>query len=41
MCIRDRYLNTAQKISDAQFVQMQQEEDEIPDAIRRLEANEA
>ena len=38
---RDQYLNTAQKISDAQFVQMQQEEDEIPDAIRRLEANEA
>ncbi len=37
---RDVYLNTSQKISDAQFLQIQQEEEEIPDAIRRLEANE-
>ncbi|MGN0291374.1 MAG: hypothetical protein ACI4C5_05530 [Lachnospiraceae bacterium] len=38
---RDSYLNTSQKISDAQFLQLQQEEEEIPEAIRRLEANEA
>lgn len=38
---RDLYLNTSQKISDAQFLQIQQEEEEIPNAIRRLEANEA
>ncbi len=38
---RDQYLNTSQKISDAQFLQIQQEEEEIPNAIRRLEANEA
>lgn len=37
---RDAYLNTSQKISDAQFLQIQQEEEEIPNAIRRLEANE-
>lgn len=38
---RDLYLNTSQKISDAQFLQIQQEEEELPNAIRRLEANEA
>ncbi|MCI8327246.1 MAG: hypothetical protein HFI37_05660 [Lachnospiraceae bacterium] len=37
---RDIYLNTSQKISDTQFLQIQQEEKEIPEAIRRLEANE-
>lgn len=37
---RDEYQNTEKKISDVQFVQMQQEEDTIPDAIRRLQTNE-
>lgn len=38
---RDLYLNTSKKISDAQFLQIQQEEKELPNAIRRLETNEA
>lgn len=38
---RDAFLNTSKKISDAQFAQMQQEEDEIPKAIKRLQSNEA
>lgn len=38
---RDLYLNTSQRISDAQFLQIQQEEKELPNAIRRLETNEA
>lgn len=38
---RDLYLNTSHKISDAQYLQMQQDEDEILDTIHRLEANEA
>lgn len=37
---RDAFLNTSKKISDAQFAQMQQEEDEIPRAIKRLQSNE-
>ncbi len=39
--MRDEYQNSEKKISDVQFVQMQQEEDEIPDAIVRLKENEA
>ncbi|MFP3155321.1 hypothetical protein LQZ18_13020 [Lachnospiraceae bacterium ZAX-1] len=38
---RDDYVNKAKKITDAQFAQMQQLEEEIPDAIKRLEANES
>lgn len=38
---RDEFLNTSKKISDAQFAQMQQEEKEIPNAIKRLKENEA
>ena len=38
---RDNYLHTTKKLSDAQFLQIQQDEKEIPEAIRRLEANEA
>lgn len=38
---RDEFLNTSKKISDSQFAQMQQEEDEIPKAIKRLQSNEA
>jgi len=37
---RDNYLHTTKKLSDAQFLQIQQDEKEIPEAIRRLEANE-
>ncbi len=37
---RDAFLNTSKKISDAQFAQMQREEDEIPRAIKRLQSNE-
>lgn len=37
---RDAYLNKAKTISDVQFAQMEQLEDEIPDAIKRLKANE-
>lgn len=37
---RDAYQNTEKKISDAQFMQMEQEEDRIPDAIVRLKSNE-
>ena len=37
---RDAFLNTSKKISDAQFAQMQQEGDEIPKAIKRLQSNE-
>ena len=39
--MRDNYHNSEKRISDVQFVQMQQEEDKIPDAINRLKANEA
>ena len=38
---RDAYLNKARTISDAQFAQMEKLESEIPDAVRRLQANEA
>lgn len=38
---RNDFLNSAKKLSDAQFAQMQQMEKEIPDAIKRLAANEA
>ena len=38
---RDEYQNSEKKISDAQFVQIQQEEEKIPDAINRLKSNEA
>lgn len=38
--MRDEYHNAEKKISDSQFAQMQQEEDSIPDAIRRLQENE-
>ena len=39
--LREEYQNTDKKISDAQFVQMQQNEDSIPKAILRLQSNEA
>lgn len=39
--MRDDYHNSEKRISDVQFVQMQQEEDVIPDAINRLKSNEA
>lgn len=38
---RTEFLNSAKKLSDAQFAQMQQEEKEIPAAIKRLTSNEA
>lgn len=38
---RDVYRKKVKTISDAQFVQMEQMEEEIPDAIRRLKTNEA
>ena len=38
--LRDEYQNSEKRISDVQFVQMQQEEDTIPDAIIRLQTNE-
>lgn len=37
---RDAYQNAEKKISDAQFMQMEQEESRIPDAIVRLRSNE-
>ncbi len=37
---RDKYKNSEKKISDAQFVQMQREEELIPNAIKRLRDNE-
>lgn len=38
---RNEYQNTERRISDVQFIQMQQEEDRIPDAILRLQSNES
>jgi len=38
---RNEYLNTSKKLSDVQFVMMEQMEADIPDAIRRLQTNEA
>lgn len=37
---RDAYQNAEKKISDVQFMQMEQEESRIPDAIMRLKSNE-
>lgn len=37
---KDEYLKTTKRLSDEQYAQIEQEADEIPDAIRRLEANE-
>ena len=37
---RNEFKNKAQRITDSQFAQMDQMEEEIPDAIKRLEANE-
>ena len=39
--LRDEYQNAEKKISDTQFARMQQEQDRIPDAIMRLQTNEA
>ncbi len=38
---RDAYLNKSQTISEAQFEQMEQLEDEMPDIIKRLQENES
>lgn len=38
---RNDYLNTSKKISDTDYVMMERMQDEIPDAIRRLQTNEA
>lgn len=38
---RDAYLNRTKTISDAQFVQMEQLENEMPEIIKRLQENEA
>lgn len=38
---RDVYRKKVKTISDAQFVQMEQMENEVPDAVRRLKTNEA
>lgn len=38
---RDIYRKKVKTISDAQFAQMEQLEDEVPDAVRRLKTNEA
>lgn len=38
---RDAYLNKSKTISDAQFAQMEQLEDEMPEIIRRLQSNES
>ncbi len=37
---RDQFLNTSKRISDAQFKMLQSQEDQIPDAIKNLRANE-
>lgn len=37
----NEFLKTEHQISDAQFAQLQEAEDDIPDAIKRLQANEA
>lgn len=37
---REEYKNAEKKISDVQFIQMQQEEERIPAAIKRLKENE-
>lgn len=38
---RTEFLNSAKKLSDAQFAQLEQREEEVPAAIKRLMANEA
>ena len=38
---RSDFLKTKNRISDSQYAQMQQLEDEIPRAIKRLEKNES
>lgn len=38
---RDVYRKKVRNISDAQFIQMEQLEEEVPDAVRRLKTNEA
>ena len=38
---RTEFLNSAKKLSDAQFVLLEQSEEKLPDAIRRLTENEA
>lgn len=38
---RNGFLNSTKKLTDAQFSQLEREEKEIPNAIRRLAANEA
>ena len=37
---RDTYLNTSKKISDVQFLMIEQLEEEVPDLIRKLQTNE-
>ncbi len=38
---RSEYLNATKKISDAQYVMMEQYEDDMPDIIRGMQSNEA
>ncbi len=38
---RDAYLNKSKTISDSQYAQMEQFQDQIPDVIKRLKENEA
>ena len=38
---RDQYLNMSKKISDAQYVMLEQMEADIPDVVRRMRENEA
>lgn len=38
---RDQYLNMSKRISDAQFVMLDQMEEDIPDVVRRMRENEA
>lgn len=39
--LRDEIKNSKKNISDVQFVQMQTEQEEIPDAIKKMQTNEA
>ena len=38
---RDQYLNMSKKISDAQYVMLEQMEQDIPDVVRQMRENEA
>lgn len=38
---RDQYLNTSKKISDMQYVMLEQMEQDIPDTVRKMKENEA